>query len=149
MTQLADRAQNKIELAILEAQRRRAEVSGGLPVLDEILVGVDAYLELFENPGPDERALLVMWGSTFPSDASVHGMADAERRSYEGLSRRIVAGQDDGSVRTDVEPMASAVLLHGLMRGVAALFLSDGGAADMHTVRRTCHEWIDSALRPR
>lgn len=58
-------------------------------------------------------------------------MADAERRSYEGLSQLIVSGQDDGSVRTDLEPMASAVLLHGLMRGVAALFLSDGG-------RRTC-----------
>ena len=40
----------------------------------------------------------------------------------------------------------SAVLLHGLMRGVAALFLSDGGPADMRTVRRTCHEWIASAL---
>ena len=44
--------------------------------------------------------------------------------------------------------MASAVLLHGLMRGVAALFLSDGGPADMRTVRRTCHEWISSALAP-
>jgi len=89
-----------------------------------------------------------MWGSTFPSNASVDGMADAERRSYEGLSQLIVSGQDDGSVRTDVDAMASAVLLHGLMRGVAALFLGDGGAADMRTVRRTCHEWISSALVP-
>jgi AcrR family transcriptional regulator len=149
VTQLAERAQNRIERVILEAQRRQAEVSCNLAVFDEILVGVDAYLELFEDPGPDERALLVMWGSTFPSDASVDGMSDAERRSYEGLSQRIAAGQDDGSVRTDVDPMASAVLLHGLMRGVAALFLSDGGPADMQTVRRTCHDWIASALRPR
>ena len=75
-------------------------------------------------------------------------MADAEQRSYEGLSQLIVSGQQDGSVRTDVDPMASAVLLHGLMRGVAALFLSDGGPADMRTVRRTLHEWISSALAP-
>jgi AcrR family transcriptional regulator len=146
VTQLAERAQNKIERAIRQAQRSRAEAAGHLPVLDEILVGVDAYLELYEDPGPDERALLVMWGSTFPSHASVDGMADAERRSYEGLSERIAAGQDDGSVRTDVDPMASAVLLHGLMRGVAALFLSDSGPADMPTIRRTTHEWISSAL---
>jgi len=148
VTQLAERAQTRIGLAMFEAQRRHAERYGELTALDEILVGVDAYLELFEDPGPDQRALLVMWGSTFPSNASVDGMADAERRSYEGLSQLIVSGQDDGSVRTDVDPMASAVLLHGLMRGMAALFLTDGGPADMRTVRQTCHEWISSALAP-
>jgi AcrR family transcriptional regulator len=149
VTQLAERAQTEIGLVIFEAQRRQAEVSGDQPGLDEIIVGVDAYLELFEDPGPEERALLVMWGSTFPSDASVEGMADAERRSYEGLSQRIAKGQDDGSVRKDVDPMASAVLLHGLMRGVAALFLSDSHPADMDSVRRACGEWIASSLAPR
>ena len=109
---------------------------------------MDAYFELFDEPGPDERALLVMWGTTFRSNASVDGMVDAERRSYEGLSERIAAGQADGFVRTDVDVMASAVLLHGLMRGVAALFLTDRRPADMRTVRRTCHEWIAAALSP-
>ena len=149
VTQLAGRAQTRIRLAIFEARRRLAGRQSELSALDEILVGVDTYLELFEDPGPDQRALLVMWGSTFPSNASVEGMADAERRSYEGLSQLIVAGQDDGSVRTDVDPTASAVLLHGLMRGVAALFLNDGGPADMRTVRMTCREWIASALAAR
>ena len=143
VAQLAERAQTGIGLAISEAQRRHAEASGDLPVLTEILVGVDAYLELFEDPGPDERALLVMWGSTFPSDASVEGMADAERRSYEGLSQRIASGQDEGSVRNDVDAMATAVLLHGLMRGVAALYLSrqrSGG----HTLSPPDLQRIDS-----
>ena len=149
VTQLAERAQTRIGQAMFEAQQRQANVSGHLSALDEILVSVDTYLELFNDPDPDQRALLVMWGSTFPSDASVDGMADAERRSYEGLSQLIAAGQEDGSVRSDVDPLASAVLLHGLMRGVAALFLSDAGPADMRSVRRTCHEWIASALSPR
>jgi AcrR family transcriptional regulator len=149
VTKLAERAQNRIGLVMSEAQRDQAEVSGYQLVLDEILVGVDAYLELFEDPGPDERALLVMWGSTFPSNAAVEGMADAEQRSYEGLCQQIASGQNDGSVRTDVDPMASAVLLHGLMRGVAALFLSESRPADMHAVRRTCCDWIASALAPR
>jgi AcrR family transcriptional regulator len=148
VSQLAERAQSRVGLAITDAQRRQAEVSGNLSVLEEILVGVDAYFELFDEPGPDEQALLVMWGSTFPSNASVDGMADAERRSYEGLSERIAAGQADGSVRSDVDVTASAVLLHGLMRGVAALFLTDRRPADMRTVRQTCHEWIAAALAP-
>jgi AcrR family transcriptional regulator len=148
VSQLAERAQTRVGLAITDAQQRQVERSGDLSVLEEILVGVDAYLELFDEPGPDEQALLVMWGSTFPSNASVDGMADAERRSYEGLSERIAAGQADGSVRTDVDVMASAVLLHGLMRGVAALYLTERRPADMRSVRRTCHEWIASALAP-
>lgn len=148
VAQLAERAQTHVGLVITHAQRRQAGVSGDLSVLDEILVGVDAYFELFDDPGPDERALLVMWGSTFPSHASVDGMADAERRSYEGLSERIAAGQSDGSVRTDVDVVASAVLLHGLMRGVAALYLTDPRPADMQLVRQTCREWIAAALAP-
>ena len=106
VTQLAERAQSRIRSAIFEARRRQAGRQGQLTALDEILVGVDAYLELYEDPGPDQQALLVMWGSTFPSNASVDGMVDAERRSYEGLSQLILSGQDDGSVRTDVDPMA-------------------------------------------
>ena len=119
------------------------------PCSIEILVEVDAYLELFVNPEPDVRALLVMWGSTFPSNALVDGMGEAERRSYEGLSGQIASGQKEGSVRLDVDPMTNAVLLHGLMRGVAALFLSDADPAEMDDVRRTCHEWVASALAPR
>lgn len=85
VTQLAERAQTSIRLAIYEARRRNAGRQSELTALDHILVGVDAYLELYEDPGPDQRALLVMWGSTFPRNVSVDGMADAERRSYEGL----------------------------------------------------------------
>ena len=149
VARLAERAQSRIGQAMQEAQRSQAERIGDLSALDEVLLTVDAYLEMFEDPTPDQRALLVMWGSTFPSDASVDGMADAERRSYEGLSQLIVSGQHDGSVRADVDPMASAVLLHGLMRGLAALRLTDSGLTDMRGVRNACREWITSSLARR
>jgi AcrR family transcriptional regulator len=148
VSQLAERAQHKFGLAITEAERRHAAQHGEPSAFDRILISVDACLALFDEPGPDERALLVMWGSTFPSAASVEGMVDAERRSYEGLSQMIVAGQEDGSVRADVDPIVSAVLLHGLMRGVSALYLTDRRPADMDLVRRTCHQWIAAALAP-
>ena len=146
VTELAARAQTRVSLAIDEAKRREAGESSGLSALDEIVIGVDAYLELFDEPGPDERALLVMWGSTFPSSASVDGMAEAERRSYEGLSELIARGHADGSVRPDVDVTTSAVLLHGLMRGVAALYLTDRRPADMRAVRQTSRQWITAAL---
>ena len=134
---------------MLKAAHKEAVRIGDLSALDEVFLTVDAYLEMFEDPTPDERALLVMWGSTFPSGASVDGMADAERRSYEGLSQLIAAGQQDGSVRPDVDPIATAVLLHGLMRGLAALRLTDSGLTDMRGVRSASREWISLSLAPR
>ncbi len=149
VARLAQRAQSRIRQE-MEARRSQGERTGGLSALGEVFLTVDAYLEMFEDPTADQRALLVMWGSTFPSGASVDdGMADAERRSYEGLSQLIISGQQDGSVRADVDPIATAVLLHGLMRGLAALRLTDSGLADMRGVRETCHDWISSALTPR
>jgi AcrR family transcriptional regulator len=149
VARLARRAQSRIRQE-MEARRSQAERTGGLSALDEVFLTVDAYLEMFEDPTADQRALLVMWGSTFPSGASVDdGMADAERRSYEGLSQLIISGQQDGSVRADVDPIATAVLLHGLMRGLAALRLTDSRLTDMRGVRETCHNWISSALAPR
>jgi AcrR family transcriptional regulator len=149
VARLAERAQSQIRLEMLEAQRNQTERIGDLSALNEVFLTVDAYLEMFEDPTPDQRALLVMWGSTFPSGASVDGMADAERRSYEGLSQLIISGQHDGSVRADVDPIATAVLLHGLMRGLAALRLTDSGLTDMRGVRSACREWISSSLARR
>ena len=150
VARLAQRAQNRIGLEMQEARRSQSERVGRLSALDEIFLNVDAYLEMFENPTADERALLVMWGSTFPSGASVDdGMEDAERRSYEGLSRLITLGQQDGSVRADADPIATAVLLHGLMRGLAALTVADSGLTDISGVRKTCRDWVSSSLATR
>lgn len=146
VARLARRAQGRIAAAMvadLERQARKLEEVSGLELVH---LTVDSYLEIFEHPTPDERALLVMWGSTFPSRSSVEGMVEAERRSYEGLAEVIAAGQEDGSIRTDVEPAAAAVLLLGMIRGIAALILTDSAVTDMRSVRRTCDEWVTAAL---
>ncbi len=146
VARLAQRAQERIGsamLATLENHSLRVEELSGLDIVHQ---SVDSYLELFEHPATDERALLVMWGSTFPFLSSVEGMIEAERRSYDGLSKVIASGQRDGSIRADVDPTASAVLLHGMMRGIAALLLTDSAITDMRRVRRTCAEWITSSL---
>ena len=39
-----------------------------------------------------------MWGATFPSQASIDGMVEAEQRSYDGWAELIALGQDDGSI---------------------------------------------------
>jgi AcrR family transcriptional regulator len=142
VARLAERTQEQIAEFMLERRGPRTDITG----LDVVYNTVDAYLELFQHPSPDIRALLVMWGSTFSSSSSVEGMADAERRSYEGLAEVIAAGQNDGSIRADVDPTAVAVLLLGMKRGTAALLLTDSDLTDMRRVRATCRNWITAAL---
>lgn len=149
IARLAERTQERISesmRATVERQSRRLEELSGL---DTVHLTVDSYLELFERPDNYERALLVMWGSTFPSLSSVEGMVDAERRSYDGLSEVIVSGQRDGSIRTDADPIAVAVLILGMIRGVASLQLTDSNITDMTSVRRTCHDWVTRSLAAR
>lgn len=114
--------------------------------LDVIRSLVDTYLELFEHPTPELRALIVMWGATFPSDASIDGMFEADRRAYEGWTGNILDGQADGSIRADIDAGSSAVILHGMLRGIGALVLTESEYTDMSHVRPTIEHWIVGAL---
>ncbi|MHB1582736.1 MAG: TetR/AcrR family transcriptional regulator [Acidimicrobiales bacterium] len=146
VARLAARAQDRIADVMTAVAELRAGTLSGLDVID---VTVDSYLALFEDPDPDVRALLVMWGSTFPSLSSVAGMVEAERRSYDGLSEVIADGQRDGSIRPDVDPAGAAVLLLGMIRGIAALELTDSSITDMRRVRQTCRDWVTRSLAAR
>lgn len=143
IARLAERTQEHIAQYMLDRRKSMGEISG----IEVVRQTVDAYLELFQDPSPDVRALIIMWGSTFPSASSVDGMADAERRSYDGLAEVIASGQRDGSIRADADPTASAVLLLGMMRGIAALMLADSDLTDMGRVRASCEQWITTSLR--
>jgi AcrR family transcriptional regulator len=146
---LAQRAQDRIEQAIKTiASERRAPTNSALTGLDQAIVAAGVYLEMFRDPGPYQRALLVMWGSTFPSAANVAGMTDAQRRGYDGFAGVIQRGQQDGSIRTDIDPRATAVLMFGTIRGVAGLMLTDPAAVDMTKVQATCRTLVRAALRP-
>ena len=148
IARLASRAQDRIEARQLAAVRRQRPTSARRSELSLLRLIVDAYFELFEHPTAEQRALLVMWGSTFPLESPLEGMLEAERRSYDGWADIIQRGQEDGSIRTDVDPVAAAVVLHGFLRGVAALRLTDSDVTDMTNVRATCDAWIAGALAP-
>ncbi len=148
VARLAQRAQDRLQSSTTASFRDHARPAGEQQGLEMVRLMVRAYLHHFENPTSDERALIVMWGSTFPSNSSVEGMVEAERRGYDGLSELIAFGQRDGSIRKDADPAATAVLLLGLIRGTAALMLTDSAVTDMRSVLKACDEWVTSALAP-
>ena len=149
VARLARQSQDRVVEATRRAWERARRPSEKASALDILRLTLRTYLELFEHPTADERALIVMWGATFPSEASIDGMLEADQRSYDGWAEVIRHGQEDGSIRGDLDPTAAAVVLFGLMRGVAALLLTDSEINDMRNVRATCDAWIVAALAPR
>ena len=148
VARLARRSQDRVLAATRNALGRADRPAENLSALELIRTTLSTYLELFEHPTAEERALIVMWGATFPSQASIDGMVEAEQRSYAGWADLISRGQDDGSIRRDLDPDALAVVLFGMMRGVAALLLTESDTKDMSRVRATCDAWIVGALAP-
>jgi len=149
LARLAQRAQNKIDEAMQAAVTESGRSIEDVSALDLVRSAVDTYLARFEKPTSHDRALIVMWGATFPAEASVEGMLDADRRSRDGWSGMIEDGQRDGSIRTDIDPRATAVLLQALMRGLAASLLVDEHLTAAKTqARETCQAWITAALAP-
>jgi AcrR family transcriptional regulator len=146
VARVAARAQDRVRAATESAIEEAHQDIDAFSALELIRATVDTYIGLFEQPTANERALIVMWGATFPSDSSIEGMLDADRASYEGWSDLIERGHRDGSIRFDADPAACAVLLHGLLRGVAASLLTESQYMDMTTVRTTIRDWIDGAL---
>ena len=145
---LTERAQERLSDTMVGALAHSdvdLELSSALDVL-RFMVG--AYLELFVDPTTDDVALVALWGSVIPADASVAGLLDADRRAVAGWAAVIERGHQDGSIRSDVDPMAAGVALLALTRGVAALLLIDPELVDLPSVRRTCDDWIEAALTP-
>ncbi len=146
VARLAQRTQNRIDDAARAAVGLGERDVEDVPGLDRLRKTVDVYLERFEHPSFEDRALIVMWGATFPAAAPVKGMLDADRRSFDGWAGLIEDGQRDGSVKADADPQTSAVLIHALVRGVAAILLTDAEVTEMGRVREACQAWITSIL---
>ncbi|MCM3882159.1 TetR/AcrR family transcriptional regulator [Frankia sp. R82] len=149
VARLAQRAQDRIDEQNHANAARDGRHPGNSCGLDLLLLSVDTYLTRFEDPSSDDRALIVMWGATFPTEASVAGMIDADRRSREGWADLIERGQRDGSIRTDLDARTAAVLLQGFIRGLAANLLTDIHLLERGQGRRAGRAWIASALAPR
>ena len=108
------------------------------------------FLEVFARAeAPEERAVVVMWGATFPSDARLDAMLESDRETHGFLAGHIRGGQADGSIRSDLDAESAAVMVMGLARGVAALSLTHTDIADTAQTRTAVGDAIVGALAPR
>jgi AcrR family transcriptional regulator len=148
VSQVARSAQNRIVSETVAGIKRAHRDVNDLSALELLRASVDTYLEMFEQPSADERALIVMWGATFPSESSFEGMVEADKRAHDGWADLITQGHKDGSIRSDVDPRVAAIVLQGLIRGVAAVLLAEHDQTYALRSRQTVVDWLATALSP-
>jgi AcrR family transcriptional regulator len=148
VSQVAKSAQDRVVTETMAALERAHRDISELTALELVRATVDTYLEMFEQPSADERALIVMWGATFPSESSVGGMVEADQRAYDGWAELIAQGHVDGSIRSDVDADVAAIVLQALIRGMAAILLTKEDRTYALRGRQTVNQWLGAALAP-
>lgn len=109
---------------------------------------VRAYLDLIHGDEPTARVHLLLWSEAVATAAS--------RRPYRvtwdrvlraALSAMVRAGIEDGSVSAAVDPDTTAVVVVGLIRGVALQLMVDPGAGSVTASKRAVLEHVDRMLQ--
>ncbi|MEO0438921.1 MAG: TetR/AcrR family transcriptional regulator [Pseudomonadota bacterium] len=104
---------------------------------------VDAYLQrTIEHP-----ALLVMWGTALASDTDGTPVASADALARRLIEESIKLGQDDGSINAEIDLEASAYVLVGMLRGIAAMNMIKPGGLDVDRIRTAVLKSVRTALQ--
>lgn len=113
---------------------------------EAILAAIDTYLEISFGGDKTARAFLVMWGASFPDGALIEGLSENDARARAGFEEMILTAQSDGSINTEIDPKATATIILGLIRGVAAQSVVAGRGLGREKVKAQCRKFIESAL---
>lgn len=150
IARLTEQAHERTLKATTDALRREHRDIDALSKLEVLLATIDTYLQVFTTAdSPEERAVVVLWGATFPAEAPLPTAIEADRQTHAQLAGTIRDGQLENSIRRDIDADAAAVMVTGMARGIAALSLTQPGTTDMTAVRTLCHEAISAVLAPR
>jgi AcrR family transcriptional regulator len=148
VNEISARAHERTLQATRDALARTGRRVEDLTALETLRVTIETYLEVFAGAdAPEERAVVVMWGATFPTDSPVPAIVEDDRRTQQDLAGLIRQGQRDGSVRGDVDADAAATVVFGTARGIAAASLVH--AADTNLIKAMSGQLVECLLAAR
>jgi AcrR family transcriptional regulator len=106
------------------------------------------YLALVTGPDVLGRVHLVLWAEAIAGAADVRPSRIAwDRRFRDGITTVLRDGVADGSIRADLDPAAAAVLVVGLLRGVALQLLVDPSVLDLAVAQAAVVDAIQSLVQ--
>lgn len=110
------------------ADERRAHLTGLAAIYSEI----DSYLHALDAPGIESRAFFVlMLESVGPAPQFRPVFASITSQWEDRLTRELQAGQDQGSLRPDIDARVEARLLIAALRGIRIRSMMDPGTRDV------------------
>lgn len=149
VARLVQRGSEGTVLAAADAVRRVHPDDDPPSTLEVLQVIIETFLDsVAADSAPEERAVVVMWGASFPSESTLTAVVESDRQSHQALADTMRTGQADGSVRHDLDPEAAAWWLMGMARGLAGLSLNQPDVASTPAIRRLCGEAIVAVLAP-
>ncbi|MCW2856722.1 MAG: TetR family transcriptional regulator [Marmoricola sp.] len=121
----------------------------GLCGADAVAAVAETYLGMVQGPDPVSRVHLVVWGEAVAGGADKRPYRVTWDRYFRtSLATLIRGGIADGSIRDDLDPDAVAVVVVGLLRGVALQFMLDPTSGNRAGALGTVTGTLDAMLRP-
>lgn len=115
---------------------------------DAVRIVVETYLRLVLGPDPIARVHLLVWSETIALGAGKRPYrASLDRLFRSALAGMIEAGIADGSIRPSIDPEVAAVVIVGMLRGVALQLIIDPGAGSQDAVTGVVLGHLDRTLR--
>ena len=109
----------------------------------------ETYLSLVQGPDPIARVHLLVWSEAIANGSGDHhARAGWDRVFRSSMASMIADGIAQGTVRPDVDPVPAAVVIVGLLRGVALQLILDPGAGTVNGTRAAVLDHLDRMLLP-
>jgi AcrR family transcriptional regulator len=114
-----------------------------------VRIVAETYLDLVEGPDPVARVHLLVWSEAIAGGTGRRPFRASWDQVFRGsLATMIEAGIAEGSVRDDIDPVPAAVVIVGLLRGVALQLLLDPEAGSATGTRALVLDHVDRMLSP-
>ncbi|WP_243793942.1 TetR/AcrR family transcriptional regulator [Saccharopolyspora gloriosae] len=115
--------------------------------LDAALSLVDTYFEVVTDPPATHRARLVLWADAVATDSPDvrAAMISADRVFRAEITKVLERGKNAGDVPASVDPGGLAVVLIGMLRGVALESMLDD-TVDLRACREEAVQLLTSRL---
>lgn len=141
-----------IEALIAYLHERSLELltaQGEMPVtgLDAILATVDVHLRNFEHEKAIRSYFVAMAGSVATLSDQRGAFAVSHMHAKERFEEAIRVGQADGTISTDIDAEAAALMIGSLILGISTQWLIDA-STDLERIRRTTLDTLRRSLEP-
>jgi AcrR family transcriptional regulator len=114
--------------------------------LDGLLESISFYIESGRRNARVLRAFHAVLGSALKQARLSESIAELNRSSIEAFAQSIRRGQQAGTIRQDVDPVAEAALVLAGLRGIMTQWLIDPTHVDLHAIEAAMRASLRRAL---